>query len=163
MAQQWFLAIGGQKVGPVSEEEIIGRLRTGGIDAGTLVYTSGMTNWTPLGAVPALAACIPGATALVATAPPPVPGRRAHDIAFEVHGSEMQFVEIALDPGESTVAEAGAMMYMTDGIQMETIFGDGSASAGGGTMDALIGAGKRQEEGSVLDKAMGLGNLIDGK
>ena len=86
-----------------------------------------MTNWTPLGAVPALAACLPGAAALVPGGPPPVPGRRAHDIAFEVHGTEMQFVEVALDPGESAVAEAGALMYMTDGIQMETIFGDGSA------------------------------------
>jgi uncharacterized protein (TIGR00266 family) len=150
MAQQWFLAIGGQKVGPISEEEIRGRLRSGEIDAGTLVFTSGMTNWTPLGAVPALAACLPGVAALGAGAPPPVPGRRAHDIAFEVHGTEMQFVEIALEPGESTVAEAGAMMYMTDGIQMETIFGDGSASTGGGIMDALIGAGKRLLTGESL-------------
>ena len=38
----------------------------------------------------------------------------------------MQFVEVELDPGESAVAEAGSMMYMTPGIQMETIFGDGS-------------------------------------
>ena len=43
----------------------------------------------------------------------------------------MQFVEVELDPGESAVAEAGAMMYMTDGIQMETIFGDGSAAVEG--------------------------------
>jgi len=38
----------------------------------------------------------------------------------------MQYVEVELDPGEATVAEAGGMMYMEDGIEMETIFGDGS-------------------------------------
>jgi uncharacterized protein (TIGR00266 family) len=79
-----------------------------------------------------------------------VPGRRAHDIAFEVHGTEMQFVEVALDPGESAIAEAGALMFMTDGIQMETIFGDGSTSSGGGIMDALWGAGKRILTGESL-------------
>jgi len=79
-----------------------------------------------------------------------VPGRRAHDIAFVVHGTEMQFVEVALDPGESAVAEAGALMYMTDGIQMETIFGDGSAPSGGGIVDALLGAGKRILTGESL-------------
>ena len=80
---------------------------------------------------------------------PPMPARRAHEIEFEIHGQEMQFVEVALDPGESAVAEAGAMMYMTDGIQMETVFGDGSAPAGG-FMDSLLGAGKRLLTGESL-------------
>jgi uncharacterized protein (TIGR00266 family) len=150
MAQQWYLAIGGQKVGPLDEADVIGRIRTGGIDAGTLVFASGMTNWTPLGAVPQLAGFLPGAAAPPAGGPPPVPGRRAHDIEFEVHGSEMQFIEVALDPGESAVAEAGAMMYMTDAIQMETIFGDGSSAGGAGFMDALLGAGKRLLTGESL-------------
>jgi len=48
-------------------------------------------------------------------------GRRAHDIDFVIHGNEMQFVEVELDPGEAAVAEAGVFMYMTPGIQMETI------------------------------------------
>ena len=55
-----------------------------------------------------------------------MPGRRAHDIDFRILGSEMQFVEVELDPGESAVAEAGSMMYMTTGIAMETVFGDGA-------------------------------------
>jgi uncharacterized protein (TIGR00266 family) len=149
MAQQWYLAIGGQKVGPLSEDDAVRRIRGGEIDAGTLVFTSGMSNWTPLGAVPALAGFLPGASVPAAGGPPPVPGRRAHDIAFEVHGTEMQFVEVALDPGESAVAEAGALMFMTDGIQMETIFGDGSAPSGG-IVDALWGAGKRLLTGESL-------------
>ena len=65
-----------------------------------------------------------------------------HLIDYKIYGGDMQFVEIELDPGEATVAEAGGMMYMEDGIEMETIFGDGSNS-GGGFMGALMGAGKR--------------------
>jgi uncharacterized protein (AIM24 family) len=49
-----------------------------------------------------------------------------HEIDYKVYGDDMQFVEVELDPQEAVVAEAGAMMYMEDGIQMETIFGDGS-------------------------------------
>ena len=56
----------------------------------------------------------------------------------------MQFVEIELDPGESAVAEAGAMMYKEPYVEMDTMFGDGSkASSQGGIMDKLVGAGKR--------------------
>ena len=62
----------------------------------------------------------------------------------------MQFVEVALDPGEGAVAEAGSMMYMTQGIAMETIFGDGSQQRSGGVMDALLGAGKRLLTGESL-------------
>jgi len=63
----------------------------------------------------------------------------------------MQFVEVELDPGESAVAEAGVMMYMTRGIEMETIFGDGSAKSGsGGVWGALVGAGKRVLTGESL-------------
>lgn len=62
---------------------------------------------------------------------------------YQIHGSEMQFVEIELDPDESAVAEAGAMMYKTSGVGMETVFGDGSNSGGGGFMNGLLGAGRR--------------------
>ncbi len=75
----------------------------------------------------------------------------ANEIDYRIFGNEMQFVEIELDPGESAVAEAGAMMYMTDGISMETIFGDGSnSSQSGGIFDKLIGAGKRLITGESL-------------
>ncbi len=48
------------------------------------------------------------------------------------------------------MAEAGALMYMTSGIQMETIFGDGSGQGGGGLMGALLGAGRRILTGESL-------------
>ncbi len=72
-----------------------------------------------------------------------------HEIDYRIFGDDMQFVEVELDPNEATVAEAGGMMYMEDGIDMETIFGDGSPQQGG-FMGALMGAGKRLLTGESL-------------
>ena len=83
--------------------------------------------------------------------PPPIlkPVPAMHEIDYRIHGDDMQYVEIGLDPGEATVAEAGGMMYMDDGIAMETVFGDGSAKSSG-LMGALLGAGKRLLTGESL-------------
>ncbi|MBI2150650.1 MAG: TIGR00266 family protein [Acidobacteria bacterium] len=72
-----------------------------------------------------------------------------HEVDYKVFGDDMQYVEVELDPGEATVAEAGGMMYMEDGIEMETIFGDGSQQQSG-FMGALMGAGKRLLTGESL-------------
>ena len=72
-----------------------------------------------------------------------------HEVDYEILGDDMQFVKVELDPGEAVVAEAGAMMYVEDGIQMDTIFGDGSPQQGG-FMGALMGAGKRLLTGESL-------------
>ncbi|HYO57071.1 TIGR00266 family protein [Archangium sp.] len=74
---------------------------------------------------------------------------RMHEVDFQVHGSEMQFVEVELDPNEAAVAEAGGLMYMEDGIEMETVFGDGSEKKGG-FFGSLLGAGKRLLTGESL-------------
>lgn len=77
--------------------------------------------------------------------------RRAHEIDFQIYGDDMQFVEISLDPGETVVAEAGAMMYMDSAIQSDTVFGDGSdRDKGKGFMDKVMGAGKRVLTGESL-------------
>lgn len=72
-----------------------------------------------------------------------------HEVDFKIYGSDMQFIEVELDPGEATVAEAGGMMYMDEQIEMETIFGDGSQQ-GSGVMGALMGAGRRLLTGESL-------------
>lgn len=72
-----------------------------------------------------------------------------HEIDFKIHGDDMQFVEVELDPMEAVVAEAGGMMFMEDGIQMETIFGDGSQQ-NTGLLGSLLGAGKRLLTGESL-------------
>src|SRR5580765_8228910 len=74
-----------------------------------------------------------------------------HEVDYEIVGDDLQFVKIELDPKEAAVAEAGMMMYIEDGIQMDTVFGDGSArSQSGGFLDALLGAGKRLLVGESL-------------
>ena len=74
-----------------------------------------------------------------------------HEIDYEIVGDDLQFVRIELDPGEAAVAEAGAMMYLEDGIAMETVFGDGSAqSQQGGLVGSLLSAGKRLLTGESL-------------
>ncbi len=75
----------------------------------------------------------------------------ADEIEYKIFGTEMQFTEIELDPGESVIAEAGAMMYKDSTIDMDTIFGDGSAqSSQGGFFGKLMGAGKRLLTGESL-------------
>ena len=149
-SQQWYMAIGGHQVGPVTQEEILTNLKNGTVDADTLVFSAGMSNWQKLKDVAAFAPFIGGGAGAGATVTPPVaPGRRAHDIDFVIHGNEMQFVVVELVHGEAAIAEAGSLMYMTSGIQMETIFGDGSKRPSG-VLDALLGAGKRILTGESL-------------
>ncbi|QCK15932.1 TIGR00266 family protein [Mangrovivirga cuniculi] len=74
---------------------------------------------------------------------------RSHEIDYEIFGEEMQFVEIELDPQEAVVAEAGSFMMMETGIQMETIFGDGS-NQDSGVLGKLFSAGKRLLTGESL-------------
>lgn len=74
----------------------------------------------------------------------------ADDIDFAIKGEELQFLEIELDPGESAVAEAGAMVWKDATIGMTTVFGDGSGASGGGFMGKLLGAGKRLVTGESL-------------
>lgn len=75
--------------------------------------------------------------------------RNNHEIDYRIHGEEMQFVEVELDPNETAIAEAGSFMMMDEGIQMQTIFGDGSQQTGG-FLGKLWGAGKRLLTGESL-------------
>jgi uncharacterized protein (TIGR00266 family) len=74
----------------------------------------------------------------------------ADDIDFDIKGQELQFVEIELDPGESAIAEAGAMVWKDASIAMTTVFGDGSGGADQGFASKLLGAGKRLLTGESL-------------
>jgi len=75
---------------------------------------------------------------------------KSHELDYKLHGDDMQFVEIELDPKETVIAEAGAMMMMDQNITMETIFGDGSKKGGSGLFGALGGAAKRVLTGESL-------------
>jgi TIGR00266 family protein len=120
-----------------------------------LAWREGMGDWLP---VRNIAELFDGAVAGgPAAVPPPVPRQArgsADDIDFRIHGQEMQFVEIELDPGESAIAEAGALMFKDASVQMDTIFGDGSHQGQGGFMDKLLSAGKRVITGESLFTTM---------
>lgn len=75
--------------------------------------------------------------------------RTNHEIDYKIYGEEMQYVEVELDPGETAIAESGAFMMMDEGVQMETIFGDG-ARAQTGFLGKLMSAGKRILTGESL-------------
>jgi uncharacterized protein (TIGR00266 family) len=70
-------------------------------------------------------------------------------IDYKLYGDDMQFVEIELDPGEAAIGEAGSLMFMEAGVEMDTIFGDGSQQQGG-FFGKLLGAGKRLITGESL-------------
>jgi uncharacterized protein (TIGR00266 family) len=73
----------------------------------------------------------------------------SHDIDYRIQGAELQLVEVHLDPGETVIAEAGALTYMEDGIAFETRLGDGSDPEQG-VFGKLLSAGKRLFTGESL-------------
>jgi len=74
---------------------------------------------------------------------------QSHVVDYRVFGDDLQFVEVELDSGETVIAEAGAMMYMEDGIGFETKMGDGSKPKAG-FMDKLVSVGKRVITGESI-------------
>jgi uncharacterized protein (AIM24 family) len=132
----YYLAINGQQQGPYTAEQINQMISSGQVKAETLAFTQGMATWTPLIHIaefrPRFA---PAGTGMM---PPPVPattawnGKRSHEIDFEIFGDDLQFVEITLDPNETVIAEAGSMMYMSQGVQMgESLFMTAFTARGG--------------------------------
>lgn len=149
-AKTWYIHLPayGREEGPLGTEDVLQRIKTGQIDRETLVYAEDLANWEPAGRRPEFRNAF---SAQAAAPPPPPPKARtvAHEIDYEIHGDDIQFVEITLDPGEACVAEAGSFMYMDPGIDMHTIFGDGSGQQGG-FVGKLLGAGKRVLTGESL-------------
>ena len=74
---------------------------------------------------------------------------KCHEVDYEIFGNDMQTVEVELDPGETVVAEAGAMNWMEDGISFEAKMGDGS-EPDQGLMGKLFSAGKRAITGESM-------------
>ncbi|EIM64611.1 AIM24 family protein [Desulfobacter postgatei] len=74
---------------------------------------------------------------------------QCHEVDYQIFGDDMQAVEVGLDPGETVIAEAGAMNWMEQGIAFEAKMGDGS-EADKGLMGKLFGADKRALTGESL-------------
>lgn len=143
---EWFYVQNGQSVGPITKGELASRLHGPQGDE-TLVFGPGLSNWTAAKHVQILRS---QEMDPILVPPPPGPQRRrADEIDYQITGDDMQFVEVELDPGEMVVAEAGAMMFMTPGVDMQTQFGDPSA-AQTGFFGKLMSAGKRVLTGESL-------------
>ena len=151
----WFYADSENQTHSISEEQLQSLIAAGVIRPGTLLWSQGQTGWLPASQLlPDLfhSAATPPPPPLPASAtgrPPSLP-MRAHDVDYEIHGNEMQIVEIELDPNETVIAEAGGMNYMDDGIVFETKMGDGSAASGSGFMGLLKNVGKRMLTGESI-------------
>src|SRR4051812_1382715 len=151
MPDAWYYARGQERIGPMSLEELVRQLPSAQGEK-TLVYGPGMSTWLEAFREPRVMAAMRGGSPGVASmGAPPIPsGRSSDEIDYEIFGEEMQYVEIILDPGEMVIAEAGAMMYMSPGIKMETVFGDPSAKQQQGFLGKMMTAGKRLVTGESL-------------
>lgn len=143
---QWYLSYSGQQIGPFDHATAQAQALANPYGH---CWRAGFAEWMPIASCAELAAA-PGA-ALQPLSPPPSALRTADEVDYRIFGESTQYVEIELDPGESAVSEAGALMFKDSVVQMETVFGDGSHSGQGGSFfDKLLGAGKRVLTGESL-------------
>lgn len=150
---QWYFVSSGtsQRVGPLDPAAAQAHARQ---HPDHLCWREGLSGWQTVRSQPEFAEAAGVAPMHL---PPPAPSSRGRsdDIDYRIVGNDMQFVEVELDPGESAIAEAGALMYKDAAIQMDTLFGDGRHSGqGGGLMDKIFTAGKRVLTGESLFTTM---------
>ncbi|HEO98222.1 MAG: AIM24 family protein [Campylobacterales bacterium] len=153
MKIQWFLEFeNGKKHGPISMDEarIFAAEDTNGY-----AWRDGFSDWKPIEQIQELSD--PANTLINTKTTPPSRAtvgstNKADEVDYEIFGEDIQYIEIELDPTESAIAEAGAMMYKHVDIQMDTVFGDSSGSKEdiGSFFDKLVGAGKRLVTGESL-------------
>ena len=93
--KQWYVAVNGQQQGPFDHNFVLQNIASGQYNPTTMVWTQGFSDWTPISQVNELKLTTGSA------APPPPSSQAAHEIDYTIHGNEMQFVEIELDPQES--------------------------------------------------------------
>ena len=147
----WFYAISRTQTTSASQETLPDLVSAGTLTPGTLMWSEGMGEWQPAReALPELFNAQRLAPPPLPSSPPPLGvARRSHELDYEVHGDDMQIVEVELDPGETVIAEAGGMCYMEENIEFETRMGDGS-EPGGGFVGMLKNIGKRVLTGESI-------------
>lgn len=151
--ETWFYLDKQNQRKEVRDDELPALANSGEIAPNTLTWKKGMGEWTPASeTLPSLFHDSGGA------APPPLPagtvqgpnpGQKCHEVDYELFGDDMQIVEVELDPGETVIAEAGAMNYLEEGISFEAKMGDGS-EANEGIMGKLMAVGKRALTGESI-------------
>ena len=158
MSTEWFLEYdNGEQIGPLSTNEAKRYIRE---NPNGFAWKEGFSDWKPISDIAELKTrtnSLYGRGGAVTPPPSRLRGSikdfdSADEIDYKIFGEDIQYVEVELDPNESVVAEAGAMMYKDSDIIMDTVFGDGSGSKAdrGGFFDKLVGAGKRLVTGESL-------------
>jgi len=148
----WFYATPDKQQIEVNESELPGLVQNGTVTPDSKVWSQGMANWAPAGQT--LPQLFGHAPAGASGGPPPIPAPgnrvpRSHVIDYEIFGDDMQLVEVELDPGETVIAEAGAMNYLEPDITFEAKMGDGS-TPNEGVMGKLLSVGKRALTGESI-------------
>jgi uncharacterized protein (TIGR00266 family) len=147
----WHYADANKTQFQIDETQLAAAVQQGVITSSTPVWTAGMANWQAAGqALPQLFQSTP--PAMAASGPPPMGGGfpiKSHEVDYEIFGDDMQIVEVELDPGETVIAEAGAMNYLEQDIHFETKMGDGS-QPNEGIMGKLLAVGKRALTGESI-------------
>ena len=148
MTQWYFVSPGStQRIGPLDLDAAQAHARSHPND---LCWREGLSGWQVVKSMPEFADAVDTTPPVLPPLPSPA-SRRSDDIDYRIVGNDMQFVEVELDPGESAIAEAGALMCKDASVQMDTVFGDGRHTGqGGGFMDKLMSAGKRVLTGESL-------------
>lgn len=151
MSAVWYYAKNQQSIGPMGLQELVREIHQQPAGDRTLVYGPGVSNWQEARQVKEVLAALRQGAPPPGAFPPPPPRHAAADVIdYEIFGTEMQYAEVTLDPGETVIAEPGAMMYQTSGIKMETRFGDPSNPNQQGLLGKLMTAGKRALTGESL-------------
>ena len=147
--KSWYYHSASGSTATTSEENLSELVQNGILTPQTLVWTQGMAGWETAGKVLPGLFDRPDLPPALPPGPPPLVGKRSHEIDYEIIGESIQMVEIELDPGEAVIAEGGAMNYMEDGIVFETKMGDGS-NPDSGLMGKLMSVGKRALTGESI-------------
>lgn len=139
----WHFSKDGEQIGPLSMEESAKYAKE---HPDALAWKQGMEEWKEISSLPEFSL-----GGVYTHAEPPVARKRSDEVDYEIFGDDMQFVEIELDPDETVVSEAGAMMFKSSDIDMTTIFGDGSQEVESkGIVGKLMSAGSRIMTGESL-------------
>jgi uncharacterized protein (TIGR00266 family) len=148
----WHYADANKQQFQIDDSQLAAAVQQGAITPHTPVWTAGMANWQA--ASQALPQLFQGMGAMAG--PPPMTSgggssmpSKSHQVDYEIFGDDMQIVEVELDPGETVIAEAGAMNYLEQDIQFETKMGDGS-QPNEGLMGKLLSVGKRVLTGESI-------------
>lgn len=144
---EWYISVDGRQAGPMSQTDAAALASQ---HPGAYCWRPGFSSWLPVAQTPELFQPDGRPSAAVRPWSPAAVAMRSDEIDFRIVGHEQQFIEVELDPGESAIAEAGAMMYKDVAVEMNTIFGDGSGQESGSFLDKLVGAGKRVLTGESL-------------